>query len=364
MMSSGVEKHIRSLIPFFLPSSSVLSVSPLGDGNINQTYLVTFSNRSPAVLQRINGEVFPRPDIVADNVKLVTDYIRDRQPAQNPYPNTLEVIPAQSGRSHVNDRDGEIWRLVEYIDNSICYTSIPTVYQAERAGAVLGWFHQRLNEFDSDFLRVPLPGFHDLPGYFNSYERVKTVHRRPLSKDLTYCCQQAEMRRGDRYLLHKAYARGKIKPRVIHGDPKVANILFDKQSGEPVAIIDLDTVSSGLAQYDIGDALRSFCNTAGEDPEVPEAVTFNLDICRALLSGYCSGILQLPPGERGLIYQGVRLLTLELAVRFLSDYLDNDRYFKVSDEQENLRRSLTQFHLLHSIEEQQTAIEKIAMSAC
>ena len=363
-MEAGIDNHIRSLIPLFLPSSPVLTIAPLGDGNINSTYLITFSNRRPAVLQRINGTVFPRPDIVADNVKLVTDYIRDSQPAQNSLPNTLEVIPALSGRSHVIDGEDEVWRLVEYIDNSLCYTSIPTVHQAERAGAVLGWFHRRLNDFNPEYLRVPLPGFHDLPAYFDFYERVKTVHRRPSSKDLTYCCQQAEMRGGDRHLLHHAHGRGKIQTRVIHGDPKVGNILFDKQSGEPVAIIDLDTVSSGLAQYDIGDALRSFCNKAGEDPENPEAVVFNLDICVALLSGYCSGILQLPSGERELIYQGVRLMTLELAIRFLSDYLDNDRYFKVSDEQENLRRSLVQFHLLHSIEKQQAAIENIAQKVC
>jgi len=356
-------RHIRNLLPAFFPHCSLLSFAPLGDGNINETFLLKFSDRDPVVLQRINEAVFPEPTRVADNVRMVTEHIHRRQQAVKHGKKTLRVISCRNGRSWWRDEQGHIWRMVEYIGDTVCISSVSSSAQAFEGGSMLGWFHRQLDDLKPGCLTNPLPGFHDLPAYFSHFRQVSSAHTRKQSADLRYCLGEADKRKGDRGLLQAARENGSTNTRVIHGDPKIDNILFDQGTKQAVALIDLDTVSSGLLQYDIGDCLRSCCNVMGEDPDHPGAVTFDLDICNSLLRGYCASGPVLPESERQLIYQGARLLTYELALRFLTDFLNNDLYFKVSDKNKNLRRALTQFILLNSIEEQRDALEKIARQA-
>ncbi len=353
--------RLRKIVPSFLSRHSGLCVSLLGEGNINDTYLVEFSDRAPVVLQRINPKVFPEPVIVADNVQLVTEHIRHRKPASGTDRRTLRVIPARSGGSCFVDDQGHVWRMVEYHANTECYPSVRSGSQAFEGGAMLGWFHRQLDDLKPECVLNPLPGFHDLPAYCRHFQQVMSCHTRKLTTDLKQCCREADKRRADAPLLQSALSSGKTGARVIHGDPKIGNILFDKDSSRAVALIDLDTVSAGILQYDIGDCLRSYCNVSGEDPCRPEDVVFDLDICTLMLKGYCSSGASFPPSERALVYQGARLLTYELALRFLSDYLNNNQYFKVSDEEKNLRRAVAQFSLLSSIERQRESIEKIAL---
>lgn len=351
---------ITTILPCFFSSFSLASVSRLGEGNINDTYLVMLADRAPVVLQRINSHVFPKPTRVADNVRLVTEHIGRQRQGTEPQRRTVSVIPTLSGSSYSIDSQGQTWRMVDYITNTECFSSVRSERQAYHGGALLGWFHHQLRDLDGELLQDPLPGFHDLPGYFRLYQQAVSSHRRKPSAELHYCCRQAEKRSVDADLLSRALISGHIRKRIIHGDPKIANILFDKDSGEAVALIDLDTVSMGALQFDIGDCLRSYCNAAGEDPTDPDTVVFDLDICRAVLQGYCSSGADLPPSERNLVYQGTRLLTYELALRFLTDYLEEDRYFKVSDGEENLRRARAQFRLLKSVESHRWTIEKMA----
>ncbi len=359
-MKTAVDVHIRQILSCFLPRSSLLCVRPLGEGNINDTYLLRFSDRDPVVLQRINADVFPEPVRVADNVRLVTEHIRNQQKGRDVLRKTLRVIAAGSGKSCCLDGDGAVWRMVEYLGDTECFSSVSSLSQAFEAGGLLGWFHQRLEHLNPDLIFDPLPGFHDLPAYCRHYQQAVSNHKRKASPDLSYCCQQADGRLVDGDYLHSFSKSGKTVRRVIHGDPKIANMLFDKDSGQGVALIDLDTVSAGNPASDIGDCLRSCCNIVGEDPPRPGDVVFDLDICRAVLDGYRASGVSFTPAERSLVYQGVRLLTYELGLRFLTDYLNNDTYFKVSDEKKNLRRAVVQFFLLNSIEKQQEAIIKIA----
>ena len=335
-------------------------MSPLGEGNINDTYLLKFSDRDPVVLQRINADVFPEPVRVADNVMLVTEHIRNQQKEEDAPRKTLRVIASRSGKSCCLDSDGAVWRMVEYFEDTACFSSITSLSQAFEGGGLLGWFHQRLEHLNPDLVFDPLPGFHDLPAYCRHYQQAVSAHTRKPTPDLSYCCQQAERRLIDGDSLQALIKSGETARRVIHGDPKIGNMLFAKDSGQGVALIDLDTVSAGNLASDIGDCLRSCCNVAGEDPPRPGDVVFDLDICRAVLDGYRASGASFPAAERNLVYQGVRLLTYELGVRFLTDYLNNDTYFKVADEKKNLRRAVVQFFLLDSIEKQQEAIKKIA----
>ncbi len=359
-MNTTVDDHIRQLLPSFLPRSSLLCVSPLGEGNINDTYLLRFADRDPVVLQRLNAEVFPEPVRVADNVMLVTEHIQNRQKGRDVIRKTLRVIASENGRSCCLDGEGAVWRMVEYFADTQCFTSVSSLNQAFEGGGLLGWFHRQLEHLSPDLIGEPLPGFHDLPSYCRNYRLAVSTHTRKPAPDLSYCLQQAESRLADGDHLQALSKTGKTARRVIHGDPKIGNMLFDRDSGRGVALIDLDTVSAGILACDLGDCLRSCCNVIGEDPLHPADVVFDLDICRAVLEGYRASGASFPAGERDLVYQGVRLLTYELGLRFLTDYLNNDTYFKVTDEQKNLRRAVVQFLLLNSIEHQQEAIRKIA----
>jgi len=359
-LKTSLADQVQQILPGFLCRYSLLSVSTLGEGNINDTYLVEFSDGDPVVLQRINGIVFPEPARVADNVQLVTEHIRQRRAVNDSVRTTLRVIAPRNGKSCFVDREGHVWRMVGYLANTECFPAVRSTSQAYEGGSMLGWFHHQLDDLRPELLIDPLPGFHNLPSYCRHFKKVRSGHKRKLTTDLNYCCREADKRLVDGGLLHAALRRGKTSTRVIHGDPKIGNILFDKDTRRAVALIDLDTVSMGILQYDIGDCLRSYCNVMGEDPAHPGDVIFDLDICKSMLMGYTASGASLPASERELVFQGVRLLTYELALRFLIDYLNNDQYFKVSDENENLRRSLVQFFLLNSIEKQRDTIEKIA----
>jgi Ser/Thr protein kinase RdoA (MazF antagonist) len=165
-------------------------------------------------------------------------------------------------------------------------------------------------------------------------------------------------------VLENAKADGKLPLRIIHGDPKVSNVMIDTRTGLAVSIVDLDTVKPGLLHYDIGDCLRSCCNPLGEDPGTPDGVRFEPELCRALLRGYFSvagGFLTKYDYE--FIYDSIRLVAYELGVRFFADYLEGDVYFKVKDREHNLRRALVQFRLVESIESQAQALRAIIREA-
>jgi Ser/Thr protein kinase RdoA (MazF antagonist) len=200
-----------------------------------------------------------------------------------------------------------------------------------------------------------LPGFHIAPAYLARFDEI-TAGLRPRSSpaELQGALAFVEARRSGTGVLEEAKRQGKLSLRVIHGDPKLDNVLFDETSGRAVSLIDLDTVKPGLIHYDLGDCLRSCCNCAGESGQEP---WFDLSLCHAILGGYLAetGDL-LAPTDLDYLYEAARLLPFELGLRFLTDYLAGDVYFKVDEPGQNLRRAWTQFHLVESVEQQKPAI--------
>ncbi len=350
----------KVLAAFVDSPERITSITGLGDGNINDTFLVTLKKTSSIVLQRINKAVFPNPEGIADNVALVTGHLRLKQQDSQVGQRTIrfpEIIGTLDGANWFKDQEENVWRCLTYIEGALSYPRIGKANHAIETGKLLGLFHSHLQDFDTSMLCEPLPGFHVLQNYKNSYLKSINNHQRRKSPEFNYCQKMIEERLVCDSLDELA-AKNKTAQTVIHGDPKFDNFLFDEGSGEAVSLIDLDTVSRGLAAMDLGDCLRSLCNPAGEKGAGAE-IFFNAEICRQLLEGYRQTAL-LNGGGKHLIYHGVRLLTYELGLRFFSDYLQGDRYFKVTSEEENLRRAWIQFTLLNSIEEQRTAIEAAA----
>lgn len=357
--------RIEQLIPnsvvsrFFSSREKVSRVHPLGDGNINETFLVELDGKQPVVLQCLNGSVFPDPAGVAENVSLILDHLHGYRYESGEKDQFPRAILTTDGKSYCLDDFGRVWRALSYLQDSVDYQSVNAAKGAFEGGRMLGRFHYLLKDFDGGLLSEPLPGFHDLPGYCRSYLQVRENHRRNWTDDLRYCCRMVENRLADAALLEERKRAGRITACITHGDPKSDNMLYDRTSHRALALIDLDTVSVGLLQHDLGDCLRSFCNPAGEKPLDIGDIRFDTELCGQLLAGYRESGYHLSYEEQKLIYHGVRLLTFELGLRFLTDYLEGNRYFKVLAEHQNLRRAFVQFRYLESVELHRERIESI-----
>ncbi len=344
-------------LAFFLASSPALSCTPLGRGNVNDTWLVTTAAGERFVLQRLNSAVFADPTLIQDNLLLLTRHLRERLRADTSRFRIPGLITAPDGNASFLDQRGDCWRMLDYIGGSCTISRITTPARARTIGRGLAGFHRLLAGLSPDRLHDPLPGFHHTPSYLERYNRLcgSTL---PRAAD----CQSfiAEHDRDDFIkLLDRQQGRGTLTSQVIHADPKAANFLFSRDGSRVISLIDLDTIRPGLLLHDLGDCFRSCCNPLGEEAE-PEQVFFDPRLFEALLSGYCSRAADLlGPGDRELLVDSVRLIAFELGLRFYTDHLQGDRYFKVRSPGHNLFRARVQFGLVRSIEEQYTQLKGI-----
>ncbi len=338
-------------------------VTVLGVGNINDTWLVRRGDFS-FVLQRLNRQVFPLPHLVMANLATLSRHLAGKVNASCQRWENSILLPTNDGAPFYTDHQGGCWRAVSYIDKTTTHQSIATPARAKQVGWALGHFHFLLADLPAEELHETLPGFHVLPCYLDHFDRVISGATMKSGSGLRFCLDFVAARRKGADQLEQARQQGKVRVQTIHGDPKAGNVLFDVASDCAVSLIDLDTVGPGLIHYDIGDCLRSCCNVAGEAAADLSQVVFDVDLCREVLVGYFSGAGNFLSGhDRELIFPAVRLIAFELGLRFLTDYLAGNCYFKVLHEEENLHRALVQFHLVRSIESRQGEIEKIALKS-
>ncbi len=355
----SVLKPPENVIRRFSSHAETAEITTLGQGNINDTFLVRAKEKS-FVLQRINTEVFPDPHILIDNLHHLSQHLSSLKATTKQRWEDATLIPALDGSSSVCDREGSIWRALTYIEGSICFSHATTLLQAEQTGWALGHFHKRLIGLDAEKMKIPLPGFHCLGNYLEQYERLKGERREGNSPEIAFCQQIIQEQREGALILEKTVSRKKYPARLSHGDPKIANVLFDKQNSLAISLIDLDTVAPGLLQHDIGDCLRSVCNRGGE--ESSDKATFDLTFCEATLSGYFKAAEAfLLSGESELIYSGIQAITYELGLRFFTDYLRGGLYFKSNTPEDTLRKAQVQFTLLLDIIAKEDTIRKLTL---
>jgi Ser/Thr protein kinase RdoA (MazF antagonist) len=273
------------------------------------------------------------------------------------------VLLAQDGRDFWLDSDGLFWRAISFIEGAQSFNTIRRIDHASEVGYALGIFHTLLSDLPPDRLSVTLPGFHITPRYLRHYEEVLAKYNVDKSPEVNYCLQFISERNAWAHVLENAKAQGKLSLRPIHGDPKVDNIMIDTVTGQAVSIVDMDTVQPGLVHYDIGDCLRSGCNLMGEETEQWERVHFDTDLCKTILQSYLSIAREfLTENDFDYIYDSIRLIAFELGLRFFTDYIEGNVYFKVRHPEHNLTRALIQFKLTESIESQETVIRNIIRS--
>lgn len=329
----------------------------MGAGLINDTFLV-MSGDAGWVLQHINGKVFPNPELIMGNLAVLSWHLSKRGDSDIRIP---ALIPAADGTPLVRDPDGGAWRLMELIPEGRTLPTIETPVQAAEVGRALGCFHRLTADLDPGTLAVTLPGFHVTPGYLEHFTRaLKQGGGFCHTEQVRAAIRFVAARRGIVDALEEAKRRDRIPVRVVHGDPKLDNILFDRAGTRALGLIDLDTVQPGLIHHDIGDCLRSCCNRGGESPEGAASAELDLDICRGILESYAVETRSmLTLAEIALMYDAVRLIPFELGLRFLTDHLEGDRYFKVSEPGQNLRKALVQFSLVEDIEGKEIEIRRI-----
>jgi len=351
---------------FIRQPESIDTVEEHGRGIIHDTYLVKLKGKAESfILQRINIHVFKRPELIMHNLRLVCEHLYALEKFADPRIDSswkmLHIIPTRDKRDFFIDSKGDFWRAFSFIGGAHPLEKIANLGNARELGRAIGIFHHLTSNLNPELLHDTLPGFHDIEFYLSRYDFLLSPD---ISREFTEserCCRQfVEERRSWAPVLENGRKHNKLQMRIIHGDPKINNVMLDDRSGRAVSIIDLDTVKPGLVLYDVGDCLRSCCNIPGEEAEDFDAVRFDIGRCEAVLSGYMGAAHDcLTAHDFDFLFDAIRLIPFELGIRFYTDYLEGNPYFKISHPTQNLDRAMVQFRLVESIEQQEAQIKAV-----
>jgi len=360
------KRSVEQIAQQFVRQGKITQVKPFGSGNINDTFLVLLDDAPEPyfILQRINTQVFSNPRGVMQNMRIFSEHVRDRLHRQPPSRRweVPRVLLTQNDGDHCTDCE-DFWRAISFVDNSHTHDTIRDSRHAEEIGYGLGMFHSLVSDLPMENLVDTLEGFHITPRYLEQYDAALSLTCAERTAEVEQCLTFVEARREIAQVLEIAKAEGKLPIRLMHGDPKINNVMVDRETGQAVSLIDLDTVKPGLVHYDIGDCLRSGCNPLGEETEDFEAVQFSPDLAEAMLKGYLFVAREfLTENDYYYLYDAIRLITFELGLRFFTDHLAGNIYFKAKHPRHNLNRARVQFKLVESIEAQETTLKQLIES--
>ncbi len=330
-----------------------------GSGHINDTYCIWVDQaglRIRYILQRLAQNVFKQPIPLMENVKRVTDHALSRLLAEKhpeAHRRTLTLVSAKNGKPYAIDAEGNCWRIYPFIERARTYDQIETPFQCIEAAKAFGEFQKLTADLPGDPLFETIPGFHNTTQRLNALKAV--IKEDPLGrvkevqKEIDWYLSRDE----DCHIVVNYLASGELPTRCTHNDTKLNNVMLDDVTGEGVCVIDLDTTMPGSAIYDFGDMVRTATSPAAEDEKDTSLVTMRMFMFEALVKGYLSSAKSfLTPLEKSLLPFSGKLLTMECGIRFLTDYLAGDVYFKIKRPEHNLDRCRTQMALVESIEKQ------------
>ena len=365
-MAANIDNDIVRVCRYFGIKGEAVSQSCFTDGHINTTQLVVFNHNGVLkkyLLQGINTHVFKNPEELMENIVNVTSYLREkiRDNGGDPDRETLTFLKAENGKYYYNDCD-RCWRIYNFIDNSHTCNKIENKKLFENVGRSFGNFQRYLTDYPMHTLNDTIRDFHNTPKRFDNLE--KAIENDAFSRadsvkdDIAF----AMKRRSQADRLLRLYREGLIPLRVTHNDTKLNNILFDDDTDEGICVIDLDTIMPGFSLYDFGDAIRFGANTTKEDDDNLDNVKISLELFESYTEGFLSASAKaLTMAEVENLAFSSMLMTLECGVRFLTDYLDGDVYFKTSYDAHNLVRARNQFRLVSEIEKHLDDMNDIVM---
>lgn len=348
-----------------------IKAEPYGFGHINDTFVVWFTKKGNEthryILQRINNNVFKCPEKLMSNIEGVTKFLKNKiiQVGGDPKRETLNLVQTTSGASYYKDELNNYWRAYLFVEGAKTYQLVEKPEHLYNAGKAFGNFQRLLSEYPASTLFETIPDFHNTAKRFETFKEAveKDVMNRAcgVSKEIEFVNKYAE----EVKILVNLLERGVIPLRVTHNDTKFNNVMIDDVSGEGICVIDLDTVMPGLSLYDYGDSIRSATNTADEDEKDLSKVTMDISLFESFTSGFLKAVGDtLWESEIEYLPFSAKIMTLECGIRFLTDYLNGDTYFKIHREGHNLDRCRTQFKLVSDIEEKFEDMKKIVEKAC
>ncbi|MFC5049923.1 phosphotransferase enzyme family protein [Rubritalea spongiae] len=356
-----VEETVRSIGQEFIIDGEFIGGSEIEAGHINVTYVARYLQMDGSerryILQCINGYVFKDPVAVVRNVERVTQHIAAKLEGSGEQ--YLKMYPARRGGHFYEDAKGRVWRCYNFIEGCRSYDVVESTEQAYEAASAFGRFQDLVSDLDVASLVETIPSFHHTPMRFARL--MDRAADDPIER-LAGVVEEVQFLKDRKELgaeLVSMMKGGLLPVRVTHNDTKLNNVMMDERSGQAVCVIDLDTVMPGLAAYDFGDLVRTATSAAAEDEQDLSKVEMRMPMFEALARGYIKACPSLTAAEIHSLVTGCKVITLEVAIRFLTDYLEGDLYFKTEREGQNLDRVRVQITLLKQMEEREAEMEEI-----
>ena len=349
---------VREVLAAYDLPATLLGAVRYGQGHINDTFCVICQPQEGDavryILQGLSLAAFPHPDELMENFIGITSYLRDKIIANggDPLRETLSLVKTRDGKDYYTDSNGKVWRLTPFIENTDCFQSAtPELFEA--SARAFGRFQYMLQGYPAETLHESIVNFHNTEDRYAKFIAALEADKHDRAKDVQAEIQFVLDRKADCSVALQALREGKLPLRVTHNDTKLNNILIDRDTHEGICVIDLDTTMPGLSINDFGDSIRFGANHSKEDEKDLSKVNFDIELFEAYTRGFLEGAQgSLTEAELEYLPWGARLMTLECGIRFLTDYLDGDHYFRIHYPEQNLDRCRTQFKLVRDMEAQ------------
>lgn len=350
----SILEDVISQYPF---QGELIHCTPFGSGHINDTYLLTYrtdrNEKKKYVLQRINTTAFKKPVELMENMVNITEFLRKKiaQQGGDPDRETLTALRAKDGKPYAWDTRGGFWRASLYITDSVSYDVVEKPEQFYESAVAFGRFQSLLSDYPAHTLYETIPQFHDTAARFEAFKKAVAEDVMGRADSIREEIQFVLDREDLAHFFMDLLANGEVPLRVTHNDTKLNNVMFDVHTGKGICVVDLDTVMPGLAMNDFGDSIRFGANTAAEDERDLSKVWCDLNLFELYAKGFLEGCdNKLTPREVELLPMGAKMMTYECGMRFLTDYLQGDVYFKIHREHQNLDRFRTHQKLVSDME--------------
>lgn len=344
---------------------TVISWEPYGSGHINDTFLVVSDDGKKEhnfILQRMNHYIFKDPAGLMNNITGVTSHLREKilKAGGDPLRETLNVVRTKEGKAFYKDSIGSFWRVFLFIDGAVTFDTVENPRDFYESGKAFGRFQGLLSDYPVGKLKDTIPDFHNTPvryrTFLNAVSDDACKRAGSVREEIDFIVQ----REGEYTKAEDMLLKGELPLRVTHNDTKLNNIMIDIKTRKAICVIDLDTIMPGLSIHDFGDAIRFGANTAREDEKDLSKVSLSLPLFELYTKGFLEGCEgRLTKEEAGMLALGAKLMTMECGIRFLTDYLQGDLYFKIHRENHNLDRARTQLRLAGDMEQKWAEMEAI-----
>ena len=338
---------MNQILSSFKLDAPATSCERYGCGHVNETYLVVTESGRRYILQKISTRAFHDVPALMQNIISVTQFLKKK--TDDPR-GVLTLVPTTDSRLYLACEDGSYWRMYDFVEDAVCLQAPETPEDFYQSALAFGSFQQMLTDFPAETLSETIPMFHNTANRFKLFREKLAEDPMGRAASVKEEIEFALAREAEASTLVDLQASGQLPTRVTHNDTKLNNVMLDAATKKALCVIDLDTIMPGLSLYDFGDSIRFGAATAAEDETDLSKVEMSLDLFRTYAAGYLTACPGLTDLEKKMMPMGAKMMTLECGVRFLTDYLDGDHYFKVHRENHNLDRCRTQFKLVADME--------------